>query len=261
MPSIQRRYWNSLADAYQRDTRISVDDFHYGPLIPGERELRLLPPLRPGQTALELGCGAAQNSVWLARQGLACTALDISTAQLRHAQALARRAQVDLRLVRAPIETFEQSVEGTFDLIHSSQALQFVDRPADCLARAAHRLNPGGSLVVATVHPLYQGDWLEVADQDAPAEEAQPGLFLANYFQPPDDVRDEEPGCLAISRAYPVSAWFAWLRAAGLAVVQLAEPPVMPDAESPPYASAAWMALAEQLRAIPATLVLVAVKP
>ena len=100
---MQRRYWNRLADAYHQLTRIAVDDFHYGPQIPGESRLQLLPPLRRGQQALELGCGGAQNSLWLARKGLECTALDLSAVQLRHARRLARGEGLALRLVCSPI--------------------------------------------------------------------------------------------------------------------------------------------------------------
>ena len=83
----QRRYWNAIAADYRAITRIDGSDFHYGPLLPGERKLRLLPPLTPGMTALELGCGEGQNSLYLARLGLQCTALDISEAQLSYARA------------------------------------------------------------------------------------------------------------------------------------------------------------------------------
>ena len=69
MEPMQRRYWDGLSARYQRVMEISTDDFHYGPQIPGESRLHLLPPLKSGMRALELGCGGGQNSVWLAKQG------------------------------------------------------------------------------------------------------------------------------------------------------------------------------------------------
>ena len=51
-------YWNTIADAYQQETHISTDDFHYGPLLPGDRELHLLPDVLEGLTCLEVGSGA-----------------------------------------------------------------------------------------------------------------------------------------------------------------------------------------------------------
>jgi len=50
-----RSYWDLLAPHYQEQTEISVDDFHYGPLLPGDRELGLLPASLDGLRCLELG--------------------------------------------------------------------------------------------------------------------------------------------------------------------------------------------------------------
>ena len=254
--ALQQRYWDGLADRYQRSMRIATDDFHYGPQIPGERQLNLLPPLRPGDTALELGCGAAQNSLWLARQGVDCTAVDLSAAQLRHARARARAAGLRIRFLRLPIEQFARRIRGTFDLVHSSHAMEFVETPARCVARMADRLRPGGTLVISTVHPLYNGQWVEqVQDDGTPGGM---GLFLENYFTPPDDTRRRGGRVAVVSRAYPVSAWFNWLRASGLEVVRLEEPPAVPAGVIPPYTNRSWARHGGELHAIPGTLILVA---
>ena len=42
----QRQYWDAISGTYRAITRIDAGDFHYGPLLAGERRLRLLPPLR-----------------------------------------------------------------------------------------------------------------------------------------------------------------------------------------------------------------------
>jgi len=253
-----RRYWNGLADHYQRTMRIATDDFHYGPQIPGERELGLLPPLRPGDTALELGCGAAQNSLWLARQGVVCTAVDLSAAQLRHARARARAAGLRIRFLRLPIEQLPRRVHETFDLVHSSHALEFVEEPARCVVHMAARLRPGGTLMISTVHPLFNGQWVEqVTDDGAPGGM---GLFLENYFSPPDDTRRRGGRVAVVSRAYPISAWFNWLRAAGLEVVRLEEPPAVSAGTIPPYTNRAWDRHGGELHAIPGTLILLARK-
>ena len=33
-------YWNATADSYAERVTIRTDDFHYGPLIPGDRDLK-----------------------------------------------------------------------------------------------------------------------------------------------------------------------------------------------------------------------------
>ena len=271
-PALQRSYWNGLSDAYQCMTRIATDDFHYGPQIPGESRLHLLPPLRPGMRALELGCGAAQNSLWLARQGLDCTALDISSEQLRHARALAEKAGLRLNLMESPLEEFSLAAPGPYDLVHSSHAMEFAVDPASVVRQVFDALVPGGHFVMSTVHPLYNGDWIgseeDDADPDAGFAVADEdgcevrGLFLTNYFSPPDDIRrDDEGRPIVVSRAYPVSAWFNWLREAGFAVDRIAEPAALPADETPPYTSDAWAERDGELDAIPGTLILVANKP
>lgn len=256
---LQRNYWNGLADEYQRITRIRSDDFHYGPQIPGESELRLLPPFRKGQRALELGCGGAQNSIWLARQGVECVAVDLSSGQLRHARRLARRQGVEIKFLRAPLETFHETVKGRFDFVHSSHALEFVGDPAPVLLRMARCLKPGGTLMVSTVHPLYNGDWIDGSyEDDAGGEAGGWGLFLRHYFNPPDDIRELDGRVQVVSRAHPLSSWFRWLRQAGLVVLHLEEPRAVDPGVVPPYTSDDWAVPDGELHAIPGTVIFVA---
>ena len=252
----QRRYWDTIAPTYRAITRIDPDDFHYGPLLPGERTLRLLPPLRPGMAALELGCGEGQNSLWLARQGLRCLAIDISDAQLAYARADAKAQGLDVDFRRCAIEDFD-APEGAFDLITSSHAFEFLDDPFAQIARAARWLRPGGHLLLSTVHPVYNGEWVCAEDEDG-AETW--GRLLVNYFHPVDDVRpqpDGQGGPPIASRAWPVSAWFNALLAARLTPLRLEEPPASPH---PAYASDDWLAAADECAAIPTTLILLARK-
>jgi SAM-dependent methyltransferase len=100
----QQVYWDEIAEEYQRLTRISTDDFHFGPLLPGDLELQILPEITSGMSCLELGCGAAQNSIALARRGAVCTAIDISSHQIQHAAQLAAAAKVDIELHCLPLE-------------------------------------------------------------------------------------------------------------------------------------------------------------
>ena len=83
--------WDEMSDRYLRGAVISTDDVHYGPLIPGEKEFRLLGDVR-GKRLLELACGGAQNAIALAKWGARVTAVDLSSHQLAHARYLARSA-------------------------------------------------------------------------------------------------------------------------------------------------------------------------
>ena len=259
--SAQRAYWDALAPVYARITRIRTDDFHWGPQIPGESSLRVLPPLGPGASALELGCGGGQNSVWLARKGVRCEALDVSEEQLGHARALAAREGVRVDFRRASLEEFAAAPPppGLFDLVHSSHALEFVDDPGPVVRAMAAAAKPGGTVAVSAVHPLFNGEWIEGEWEDETGRDAGAagaGLFLRDYFSPPDDVRDDAFGH-AVSRAWPVSAWFGWFRDAGLEVTHLLEPPATPDA---PYTSDDWANHGGELDRIPSTLIVAGVR-
>jgi 2-polyprenyl-3-methyl-5-hydroxy-6-metoxy-1,4-benzoquinol methylase len=272
----QQAYWDALAPEYRRITRISCSDFHYGPQIPGEKALKILPQFKPGDTALELGCGGAENSVWLAGRGLKCAAFDISNAQLADARKIAARRGAEIEFFQSSLADFRKKIGGRrFDFLHSSHAMEFVDNPAAVVADMAAAMKAGAWLMISTVHPLYNGEWVEDAAEAEPREphecgcgdggdcdcmEDEPlgeGLFLKNYFTPPDDVRDEF-GEHAVSRAHPISKWFAWLKAAGLSVEDLREPAAVKNA---PYSSDDWAdAAAGHLSAIPSTIIFLARK-
>ena len=258
MIALQRTYWNRLATEYHAITRISLTDFHYGPQIPGERKLKILPALKRGQSALELGCGGAQNSLILAKRGLRCTAMDISKEQIAYAASLAGRHNVKINFIVSPLETFHTRITGTFDFIHSSHAFEFVKNPAAILRRIARFLKPGAHLMLSTVHPLYQGEWIDLA---SPKGKDESGLFIPTYFSPPDDIRHTPKGNVdVISRAYPVSFWTEALHAAGLTLTRLLEPPSIPPSQHPPYTSDDWADDMDHLRAVPTTLILLAQK-
>lgn len=255
MKHAQEQYWDSIADTYRAITRIDASDFHYGPLLAGERTLKLLPPLAPGMRALELGCGEGQNSRWLARKGLQCTAVDISAEQLAYAKADAAAEGLEITFLHQPIESCSFP-EESWDLITSSHAFEFVEAPFALVKRIAGWLKPGGTFVLSTVHPVYNGDWVS-AEEDDGSETW--GRLLVNYFRPIDDVREQPGGAgeAIASRAYPVSDWFNAFRAAGLQVTRLEEPPAAADAA---YASDDWLEALDECSAIPTTLILVGKK-
>jgi len=120
------RYWDDLAELYQRETRISTSDFHYVPLLPGDSALGLLPPVKQ-RSCLEIGSGAGQNSIFLAKQGAQCIATDISDGQLAYGRKLADAENVDVDFRRISMDSLREGllVDQAFDLIHSTYALPF----------------------------------------------------------------------------------------------------------------------------------------
>ncbi|GAA0637909.1 class I SAM-dependent methyltransferase [Sporichthya brevicatena] len=106
-------------------------------------ELAGLPP----GTALDAGCGAGAEAIWLAERGWQVTAADIAAAALSRAAERATAAGVDGRVdwVQADLSTWEPS--AAFDLVLTNYAhpaipqLAFYDRIAAWVA-------PGGTLLI-----------------------------------------------------------------------------------------------------------------
>lgn len=253
-------YWDAEADAYQAANRIGVDDFHYGPLLPGDRELRLLPRRVRGLRCLEAGCGGAQNSVHLARRGALCTACDVSARQLRHAADLARAHGAEVALLRCSLDRVATRAGGPFDLVFTSYSLGYVADPARALAGLARLLAPGGTLLVTEHHPAFSGSW-------RPSEGGAGGVWLRNYFRPAPMARTTA-GCRAVYRFVPPPAAIAAATGAGLRVVRYLEPEPLPvhrmgraaAGRRVPYDGPAWRALYPLLRRVPIAYVLQAAR-
>lgn len=254
------RYWDDLAGLYQRKTRISTNDFHYGPLLPGDSRLHLLPVFSEAAAdnkspisfdSLEIGCGAGQNSIFLAKQGVRCVAIDLSDRQLAHGRKLSTAEKVDVDFRCVSMDTMGDL--GRFDLIHSTYALPFSADPRRVIEAVATMLRPGGTFLLTTGHPLHAGEWLEVGDDED-------GIFLPNYFCPPPDVRMSLDDKARIATQYwPLSEIADWIHDAGLLIERLLEPvplpiPEMSEAEilkTVPYDSPDWRELYPQLARIP----------
>lgn len=74
--------------------------------------------LVPGK-AMDLGCGAARNAIFLARRGFAVDAIDYSHTAIDWAEERVRDAGVDVRLQCRSV--FEITVEpGTFDVVYDA---------------------------------------------------------------------------------------------------------------------------------------------
>lgn len=257
-----RAYWNKLADKYQAGTRISLDDFHFGPLLPGDRELRVLPAKLDGARCLEIGCGAAQNSIHLAARGAECVALDVSPHQLDHARRLAGERGVAIDLLCCPMEQMPVSRLGTFDLVHATYSVDFSAAPESVVRDAARMVRPGGQFVLTVGHPLFAWEWVDLAEEGG-------GLFVPDYFSPPGDSRLSDAGKPISAQTYPVSRVVEWLNGAGLVLHRLLEPRALPVdtmdekevTERVPYDSQRWRALLPKLSHVPVVAIYAASRP
>ncbi len=149
-----REYWDNAADDYQ-DThrrRLSVGRPAWGVWRIPERRLQALGDVK-GRRVLELGCGAAQWSIALARLSARPVGLDSSGRQLDHARRLMARAQVDFPLVQASGEEVPLAGESFEVVFCDHGAMTFAD-PRRVVPECSRLLCPGGLLVFANESPL-----------------------------------------------------------------------------------------------------------
>ncbi len=256
-------YWDRVATRYQQHTRIATTDFHYGPLLPGDRLLRLLPQRLQGIRCLEVGCGAGQNSIYLARQGANCTAIDSSQRQIGIGQRLAHRSRMNIDYRVQTMESLPDKTLGTFDLVHSVHALAFAADAGIALKGMAQMLKPGGILLLATMHPL-------AATEPVRTGHRRMGVLISDYFHPEPDVRGGRGGWPEIcATTLPFAELVNTLLATGCRVERIEEPqppPIPAMSESAikraiPYESRAWRERYSLLAVIPFTMIICARKP
>lgn len=110
----------------------------------------LLSEVRPGDRALDLGCGAGSFTAELRDAGAAPVGVEVAEAAV--ARARAAHPELDFRL--AEIDGALPFNDQTFDLVWASEVIEHVADTEHWLREVARVLSPGGRLLVTTPnHP------------------------------------------------------------------------------------------------------------
>lgn len=150
-----RAWWDADADDYLDEHLADIGqlDFVWCPEALHEADARLLGDVA-GRRVLEVGCGSAPCSRWLATQGASPVALDLSSSMLRHARAAGIGTGVPVPLVQAGAEHLPFA-DATFDIACSAfGAVPFVADPRQVMREVCRVLKPGGRWVFAVNHPM-----------------------------------------------------------------------------------------------------------
>jgi SAM-dependent methyltransferase len=205
-----REFWADEAARYVEAGRRNwtEEDFTWGIWDLPESSLGVLPDVS-GKDTVELGCGTAYLSAWLARRGARPVGVDLSPEQLATARELQAEHGLEFPLVEANAEDVPLP-SASFDLAVSEYGASIWADPYRWIPEAARLLRPGGELVFLVNGTPLLLCW---ADDGEPAgEELQRDYFGLHAVEDSDGTTTFH---------LPYGEWIRLLREHGLEVEAL----------------------------------------
>jgi SAM-dependent methyltransferase len=121
------------------------EEISWGVFETPESQLRVLGDVS-GLDVVDLGCGTAYFSAWLARRGARVVGVDPTPAQLDTARRLQRETGIEFPLIEAIGEDVPLP-DSSFDLVLSEYGASLWADPYRWIPEAARLLRPGGRLI------------------------------------------------------------------------------------------------------------------
>ncbi|WP_241386304.1 class I SAM-dependent methyltransferase [Rhodococcus sp. CH91] len=217
-----RVWWDADTEDYHRTHGefLGVDtpegEFVWCPEGLHEADVQLLGPVA-GRDVLELGCGSAPCTRWLAGQGARAVGLDISAGMLQRGLAAMAASGRTVPLVQAGAENLPFA-DASFDIVCSAfGAVPFVADSGRVMREVARVLRPGGRWVFSVNHPMR---WIF---PDDPGEHGLIAMFP--YFDRTPYVEVDPAGRPTYAEHHrTVGDRVRELVAAGLEVYDIVEP-------------------------------------
>ena len=142
-----RALW-SADDRFQEEwgrRQWTTEEILWGIFGVSEDDIHVLPGLY-GTDVIELGCGTAYFSAWLARRGARAVGIDFSPVQLERARTFQREFELEFPLVEANAEAVPLP-SASFDLAISEYGASIWCDPYKWVPEAKRLLRPDGRLV------------------------------------------------------------------------------------------------------------------
>jgi SAM-dependent methyltransferase len=200
------------------------DEITWGKWRGDESELNVLGDVA-GKDVVELGCGTAYFSAWLARRGARVVGVDPTPAQLETARRMMRETGIEFELVEAPGESVPLP-DASFDIAHSEHGAAAWANPYEWIPEAARLLRPGGLLAFLHATPLSHICYPPVGEITTQLQRPYFGMGRTQW--------DESDG---IEYQLAHGEWIALLRDSGFEIERLIELQAKPDATTPTFYS------------------------
>jgi SAM-dependent methyltransferase len=212
---VNRAAWDLQAAEYEEPGRRSwaAEEPSWGIWGVPESELNVLPDVG-GLDVVELGCGTAYLSSWLARRGAKVVGIDNSRAQLANARRFQREFGLEFPLIYANAEEVPLA-DRSFDLAISEYGACLWCDPYRWIPEASRLLRPGGRLIFLTNSTL-----LMLCSPDTEADGPTTDRLQRDYFGMHRFVWPDDP---AIEFHLGYGDWIRLLRANGFEVEDLRE--------------------------------------
>lgn len=196
-----------------------------------ESQLHVLPEDLVGKDAIELGCGTAYVSAWLARRGARVVGIDNSAAQLETARRLQREHGLDFTLIHGNAERVPYP-DASFDLAISEYGACLWADPYRWVPEAGRLVRPGGALIFLVHSHLLTLCVPEEEDLAAGDRLLRPSFGM---------YRVEWPGDSGVEFDLSHGNWLRLLRRSGFEIEDLIEIQA-PEAgaTSYPYVTLPW---------------------
>jgi SAM-dependent methyltransferase len=150
-----RDYWTKSNAEYtdaQAAEAWAQDEIEWGTFGVPESQLNVLGDVA-GKDVVELGCGTAYFSAWLAKRGARPVGIDVTAAQLDTARRLQGETGIEFPLIEADAAEVPLP-DASFDLVLSEYGASIWVDPYRWLPEAARLLRPRGELVFLCNSPL-----------------------------------------------------------------------------------------------------------
>jgi SAM-dependent methyltransferase len=222
-----RAVWTKSNEQYtgtEAPRKWAADEITWGMWDVPERDVGALGDV-DGLDVVELGCGTAYFSAWLARRGARPVGVDVTPAQLETARACMRETGIEFPLVEA--DAAETGLgDASFDLVLSEYGASIWVDPYRWIPEASRLLRPGGRLVFLRNSTLLILCSPDAGPSDERLHRSQFGLHRLVWT-------DEDPPGVEFHLAH--GEWIRVLRDNGFEVEALHELQAPQSAETHPY--------------------------